>query len=93
VDILINSDWIRECKGEGMSVYVVRCLYQKIKQDRSETDKTRGETKDNQKNAVEQGRTQCVEVDVRRMMSGNAVECSVSQIEVIQSLTRGEGTK
>jgi hypothetical protein len=47
----------------------------------------------NQKNAVERGRMQCVEVDVCRIMFGNAVERSVSQIEAIQSLTKGEGTR
>ena len=76
-----------------MSVNVVRCLYQKIERDRSETDKMRAETKDNQKNAVERGRTRCVEVDVRSIRSRNAVERSVSQIEAIRSLTKGEGTK
>jgi hypothetical protein len=47
----------------------------------------------NQKNAVERGGTQCVEVDVGGIMSGNTVECSVNQIEAICSLTRGEGTR
>jgi hypothetical protein len=45
VDILINSDRIKECKGEYMSVNAVRCRYQKIERDRSETDKTRAKTK------------------------------------------------
>ena len=36
-------------------------------------------------------RTQCVEVDVHS--TRNAVERSVSQIEVIRSLTKGEGTR
>ena len=48
----------------------------------------RAKTKDNQKNTMEQGRTQCVEVDVHGIRFGNTVECSVSQIEAIQSLTR-----
>ena len=44
--------------------------------------------KNNQKNAVERGGTQCVEVDVHGIRSGNAVEHNLSQIEAIQSLTR-----
>jgi hypothetical protein len=84
---------IKVCKGEYMSVNVVRCMYQKIELDRSETDKTRAKTKDNQKNAVKRGGTRCVEVDVRSIMSGNAVERSVSQIEGIRGLTKGEGTR
>jgi hypothetical protein len=36
---------------------------------------------------------QCVEVDLHRIRSRNAVERSLSQIEVIRSLTRGEGTR
>ena len=47
----------------------------------------------NRKNAVERGRTQCVEVDVRSIMSRNAGERSVSRSEAIRSLTKGEGTK
>ena len=47
----------------------------------------------NQNNAVEQGRTQCVEVDVQGIMSKNAVEHSPSQIKVIQNLTKARGTR
>ena len=39
------------------------------------------------------GGTQCVEVDVCGIMSGNAVERSMSQVEAIRSLTKGEGTR
>jgi hypothetical protein len=63
-----------------MSVNAVRCRYQKIERDRSETDKMQAKTKDSRKNAVEQGRMQCVEVNVRRIKSWNAVEHSVSEI-------------
>ena len=48
----------------------------------------RAKTKNNQENAVEQGRTQCVKVNVRGMRSNNAGERSLSQIEVIRSLMR-----
>jgi hypothetical protein len=93
VDIWLNSDQIWECNGEDMSENAVRCMYQKIERDLSETDKTQGETKDNQKNTVERDRTQCVEVNVHSIMSRNAVEHSVSQIEAIRTLTKGEGTR
>jgi hypothetical protein len=52
VDILINSDRIKECEWWDMSVNAVWCKYQKVELDRSETDKTRGKTKYNRKNAV-----------------------------------------
>jgi hypothetical protein len=48
----------------------------------------RAKTKNNQKNAVEQGRMQCVKADVQRTRSNNAGKHSMSQIEVIQSLIR-----
>ena len=64
-------------------IYAVQCRERKNERDRSETDKTRAKTKNNQKNAVGQGRTQCVEVDVQGTRSNNTRECSLSEIEVI----------
>ena len=47
----------------------------------------------NRINTVEQGRTQCVKVEVRGIMFKNAVERSPSQIEVIRNLTKVGGTR
>ena len=69
-------------------VNTVRCREQKIEQDQSETDKTQAKTKNNQKNAVDRGRTWCVEVDVRGSRPKNAVEHSLSKIEAIRGLMR-----
>jgi hypothetical protein len=51
--------------------------------DWSETDKTQAKTKNNRKNAVVQGRTQCVEVELLWMRSKNTEERSLSQIEAM----------
>jgi hypothetical protein len=44
--------------------------------------------KNNQKNTVERGGMQCVEVNVQGARSKNAGEHSLNQIEMIQSLMR-----